>query len=268
MAEPEKWRESDANVAGAGRTAASESGERGKTCGARCGAALLCAGLVAGAIAWGLVELGHDTFKRETLPPAEGASVMNPLLDPATVEIARQTDLKNGLLSMALLGSSAGACLALAAALASGRFTAGKGIVAVGIGAVAGAAFGALGAYAAFTVRDVLPKQVDVSPTTLTYVAQGVAWGILGLGIGLAVSVSSPRAKVFAANAGVGALAGVLAALVYQAASALLLPAENTARIIPESMPARALWAVLSCAIIGLVLGALSTGKDRMRAAA
>ena len=216
---------------------------------------LLFAGLAAGMTGWGLVEVAHDTFEPEPLPAAPGASVMNPVFDPAIADAVHKARFQNALLSITLLGSSLGGWLALAVNVLGPRPSVPRALLSIVSGALAGAIFGALGTYAAFAVGDSLVN-TGLSPMVRAYLAHGITWAILGVGVGLGISLSNPRWSELAANLGLGALAGLLSVLVYQVLASLLLPAENTTPVIPGSTAARVTWAVLSCGVMAVALAA------------
>ena len=259
MAEPEKQpAESGADVSGGGETHRQESQalRSGRATGtARRSFVLLFAGLAAGMTGWGLVEVAHETFKPEPLPGAGASSAMNPVFDPAIADAVHKARFQNALLSMTLLGSSLGGWLALAVSVLGPRPTVPRALLAIVCGALAGAIFGALGTYAAFAAGDSLVN-TDLSPMVRAYLAHGITWAILGMGVGLGISLSNPRSRELAANLGLGALAGLLSVLVYQVVASLLLPAENTTFIIPGSTTARVTWAVLSCGVMAVALAA------------
>lgn len=229
---------------------------------------ILCASLVAGVAGWGLVEMAWGTFEPEKFAPPPGASAMNPSIDPRSVAADRKAEIQNTVLCLALMGGALGGCLGLAAGLIGPGSRSRSAIVGLLAGSVLGAVCGGLGSYAGSAVHDTMARSVDYSPMFRAYVAQGLAWTILGLGVGAGSGIASLNPKTTAVRAGAGAFAGLLGVLVYQTVASLLLPAEDTAPIIPRETIVRATWAVLSCVVIGLIVAATSTTGTRERSRA
>jgi hypothetical protein len=192
------------------------------------------------------------------LRPAEELMIPTP---PPEIALAREAALSrcrllNSLMVMSLFAVTAGGGLAAAAAA---RRQVGATVVMSGLkGAVLAAVFAAVGVLCAHVLLD----YIKVDPTVFMYRtmgAQAVLMSLVGAGLGMAMGVGVGRPSAVAAFTGRGAMAGILAALLYLLATGIFLTSSQSDYLIPggvleggKDLPLLLSW--LGALIIGLVI--------------
>ena len=166
------------------------------------------------------------------LRPAEELMVPTP---PPEIALAREAALSrcrllNSLMIISLFTATAGGGLAFIAARARSGQTgiAGRGVA----GAAAAVGLAALGVIAGHAIMDYL----KVDPTVTMYRtmgAQGVLMALLGTGLGLAMGLGVRVKGSVAAFAGKGAIAGLLATILYLLLTGIVLADSQSDYLIP-----------------------------------
>ncbi|MCA9132705.1 MAG: hypothetical protein KDA45_06110 [Planctomycetales bacterium] len=123
-------------------------------------------------------------------------------------------------------------------------------LVALPWGAVWGAATGVVGVMAFATL---MPTESLPSPAHIG-LAQGVAFAMLGGGLGLLYGGFSRNLKTTATAAGIGAVAGALGAIAFPILAGLVMPSQSTVELVPAAALLRPLWLGLPFAAIAVAL--------------
>ena len=246
---------------------------------------LICGGLVGGLLSWGLVESFHDHFQipvelRERVGvPADlqrryesgeidGGQVMGETLsrmNPTTLQTdmaaaTKRVRLQNVVLSLGLVGLACGSLLGLFAGLA-GRSARGAAAGLV-LGAILGGAFGVVGGWLAVALDNALKHSPYLNPSKRTILTQALAFGSIGMAVGLAAGILRGRAAQLWRPVGAAVVGGVAAAFVYVLLADLAFSVQQTDLAVPDERSGRLCWTLSAGVLMGVMLGiALSPRK-------
>ena len=211
--------------------------------------------LVAGAIAWLLVQRYHPVFRVAKEYENFGVGAPQEKLDALRVA-QDKVDLHNALLEFGVLGVLVGAVFALGEAVArrSVRAAIVALVAAVLLGGLGGLAAGAVGntAHRPFGKRGVPAELSD------TVKVQVFTLATLGMGVGLAIGVSTLSLRTAVVSALAGLLVGVLAGFLYPVVLFSFWPTTPSDSLIPAGRADRLLWIGLFVALLGLLVPAVA----------
>jgi hypothetical protein len=210
---------------------------------------VFCA-LVGGAIAWGALERAYPFYA--TYEPAVN-SAPKPR-QPGELDKLDAFFWNMGL-THALVGLALGSCLGMAQGIQRGSVA--WMMAGMILGATSGSAAGMAGGIAAHEIFERMGRTETTNPVLQAMLAHGVAWSIIGFGIGLAAGVVSGNKSVFFHAMAGGVLGGVAAGLVHPPLHTLLFDENDIALRIPAAAASRLLWVCLPAILIGLVMGGL-----------
>lgn len=214
--------------------------------------------VVGGAIAWGIIESTSPVFmvpeKYHIVslgPPPEKVAALK--------AVQAKVDRLNTMLEVTWLGALVAGMIALGESIARRSLT--PVLIAVPVSAVAGLVAGFVGnlAWAALTMGPL---------TTLreTAVVQALMLGVLGIGVGLALSLSSKSLKRVAASGIAGMAVGVLAGILYPIGISLLAALATTDSVVPKGAVNRLFWIGICAALWGVtVVATVRRPEHRLR---
>ncbi len=218
------------------------------------------AALLGSVAAWGVWQALDPVFTMPEelvdlptpVPPDKAAEQ-----DLATATINRH----HATLAMAILGALVGGFLATAEAYSRRALQAAcwKGPATAALAALLGAGAGLAGSMV-LESPDLLGGW---SPLAKTIVVQAVTLGTLGLGIGIATAIPQRTLRLILNSALGGILGGMLAALIYPACVAYLLPVAQTERVMPKETTSRLIWMTMAAGLIGMTLTGVGKRKKK-----
>jgi hypothetical protein len=215
-------------------------------------------GLVASLAAWGLIEQfdGYIKLPEGTVPTGAAAMSMmgNAEKTREVANLISQIEYRNILLAIGLTGAAFAGLFGLGEGLA--RRSAGRAIIGLIAGAVLGGALGTLGGGVLQWVNGrMVMMEVAIMYRTLTMHA--IAWGLIGLAVGLATSLPGRQLRTIALTSLLALMGGVLAAVLFIPVSTLLvfMTSANQDLAIPDGTWGRLCWTALAGIAIGLLLG-------------
>ncbi|HEV3003709.1 MAG TPA: hypothetical protein VGX78_04580 [Pirellulales bacterium] len=211
---------------------------------------MLAAALAAGTCIGAILHFGHPFFRGPTVPPpinhdpvAGGHTPMHATL--------RRVEYQNAAAVYGLFGAAVSAALALA------EGTARKSAVYAGAGMASGIVFGGgLG-----IVGGLVAQCIAFQPTpgldemAKTILMRGPSWAVAGMGIGLGFTLPSRCWRTIAMGTGNLVLGGLLSALVFGPAVAVVLPRVQTELVVPPASADRVAWLVATAGLMGLLAG-------------
>lgn len=212
---------------------------------------LLIAGLVGAGIAWPLV-MHFDQF---FLISEELRALNPPYSDEAAARIdeeERSVGYLNAMLTFGLFGLATAGTFGLT----EGLMRRSAKITVVGI--LGGGIVGALAGVAAGVAAQFVRLQLAMRPLDDGYKAlaiHAIAWIVVGAGLGIAVGMLAGRRAVLFRTGAAGAVAGLVAAVLYSPLAAVLFPLQNSELLLPAGSLNRLLWVSLAGALIGLAVG-------------
>ncbi len=167
--------------------------------------------------------------------------------------------MMNAIFALGLFGALVGGLLATGESIAQGlrarRIL--NILLAIIAGAALGVASGALGHYLSGQLK--LIK--TISPMGSTVIVQMVTLAVLGIGIGIGSGLAAGGRRAIVSQAILGAVAGLLAGLLFLPACALAAPLVKTGAVVPggvvdgrEEWIGLVIWAGLMALSIGLLL--------------
>jgi len=220
--------------------------------------------LLAGLVVWAILESILPVFELSE----ELAALQGPAMAPRLAEIQQEREIantRNTMLSLVVLAFTLALLLTAAEALLRrdlpravwGGLLA--GIVAGAIALGAGAAGAALAKSLKLQANP--QEQTTLSPLAKSVLVQGGMLGVLGLGVGLALSLPLFRPDLCATCVLGCLLGGLVAALVFPLTASTLLPNVGTEKLMPDAGVARLLWIGLATTLIGATVAGL--GKER-----
>jgi hypothetical protein len=229
----------------------------------KAGLIAVAGGVVAGLVAWMAGEQAANVFH----PRLYKTEVMGLVYDLPTQQSQRVADIKNALLTVAILGGATGMAMGLAGGLAGGSPRRG---VMVGLAAlVAGTLAGVLSGFFVFRhfFRDVVP---DVNDLLTPILLHGAIWMVIGAVGGLAFALGiggRPQRLHAAVAAGIGAF---LASVLYHVLGAILSPGSNASDPVAKSADLRFLAMTLFTVLVaaGAAIGALGQVREAPRTSA
>jgi hypothetical protein len=208
----------------------------------------LALALFGGAIAWAVIEGTSPVFRvpreyhiRNLGAPTEKFDALR------AVEV--NVNRHNAMLELTWLGALVAGTLALREAI--GRRALWPVLLAVPVAAAVGCAAGFAGSltYEALGVG-------PLAELTATLKVQAVVLGLLGLGIGLALGLSSGSLGGFVVAGIAGMAGGILASVLYPVAVSFLLPGASTDSLVPAGAANRLLWIAIAAGLAGLTVTA------------
>jgi hypothetical protein len=218
--------------------------------------AMTVAGLVGGVLAWLLILQFYGIVQRGAVAGLE-AGPPGGEVGARVIAATRVAEIRNLALAIGLFGMAVGGTLGIVEGFAQ-RWAHDGAKLGVEFGSVAGillgAALGALGGYSSAGVGEWL-DQTSVSLTYNTILVHGTAWGIAGIGIGLATGIACKNVKAALLGALLCAVAGILGAVIYSPVAALVFPAFDSDLSVPDGSLNRLAWVLLPAALMGLLSG-------------
>jgi len=245
----------------------SVAGEAAAECGACSPAHLQCgpklgvfAALLAALLGWGIWQAIGPVFvmpERLTDLPTPVPADLAAEQDQATAMVNRC----NATLAITILAAIVGLFVTTAEAYSRRvlRSSCWKAPIAAVLAASLGAGAGLAGSF----VLESPQLLGGWSPLAKTIMVQATTLGVLGLGVGIGVAVSTGKLRAIMHSATSGMLGGLLAALIYPACVAYLLPVVQTERVMPKDTLSRLIWMTMAGVLIGLVLTGM--GKRAVR---
>ena len=215
----------------------------------------LAAGIMAGLISWIAGEAVVEHFKPET--HREERYGVERTLPTAKSLVA--TEIKNAALAFAILGGALGLALGLAGGLARGslRFALSAATVGMVLAAMAGVIL-------SFVLVPVFQTRFDMVDQGLTVplLTHGGIWGAIGAMAGLAMGIGLGGWRSITCCLVGGLAGGILGALAYELAGAVVFPLDKTYQPLSETASSRLLGrlTVAVCVATGAVLATQFTG--------
>lgn len=208
---------------------------------------LAVAGVLGALVAWVVLAEFRPYFQhaqRGQAPPNE-----------ETQALARRDALLNTVSAFAIVGAAMVVCVVAGESLSrrSWRMLA----IAAPVGLVLGAGAGALGGWAGYCVQT--GSSLGLIDLAKSAVQQVTVWGIIGIGMGIAMP---PRRLTAWVNAVVAAaLGGGFAALIYVATVAFFFPDVSAEALLPDSHAQRLAIFCLNGLLMGGFVGLVTTEK-------
>lgn len=220
----------------------------------------LVATVLGGAVAWLVLQWIHPVFT----PPEKYAILPAPVppeLSQELEELMWRLHLGNAAVVLAIVGAFLGGFLGLGEGVA--QRSARAAVLGLGgcaaIGAVFGASAGVLGHF--FFQWQYYAGKDSLLAWTIAMQASMLA--TLGLGAGLAVGLLLGRQRLLVASCSIaGALAGVLAGLLFPYLASRYLPVAASEIVVPQGGPARLLWIGLTAGLLGLIVPGMTFSRS------
>ena len=214
---------------------------------------LLGVGLAAGLVSGLLMHVVGEPFG----VPAElsagiGAGGPSPDRLPALNAAQAAAEQRNAALALATAGKILG--LSLAVAVAVLRKSLRGAVLGALAGVVFGGLFGAAAGYVGLVTNSRLLEAGSLDRSHVSIAVHAVAWSIVALGVGAACTVAAGSARSALRYLPATFAAGLLAGLLYFPLVAVLIPAEDTNIVIPESLVAQMLWTTVPGVLMGLTV--------------
>jgi hypothetical protein len=207
------------------------------------------------------VGVPADLQRRYESGEIDGGQVMGETLsrmDPTRLQAdmvagTKRVRLQNIVLSLGLVGLACGSLLGLFAGLA-GRSARGAAAGLV-MGAVLGGAFGVAGGWLAVALDNALKHSPYLNPSTRMILTQALAFGSIGMAVGLAAGILRGRAAELWRPAGAAVVGGVAAAFVYVLLADLAYSVQQTNLAVPDERWSRLFWTLPAGVLMGVMLG-------------
>ena len=220
---------------------------------------------LAAVVEWWIVQPRYPFFVAPASPVAPSAPSGPGAHPPNDVEIAAAARLASMNIAalVGLAGATIGAALSLANALPGASVKRASGTILAG--GILGGASGFVGGWCSQWLSNLVPV-LELDETQRTFLLQTVCWGTTGLGVGLALAMPFVRPRRRVAHALMrGALGGILGALVYPIASAvvgIVLPVGDTPGVVPEMSANRFIWLEATAVAMAVSLAGGSSRKS------
>lgn len=216
----------------------------------------LVVALVVGFVVWMVLEAALPVFHMPDELKDLSGNLSQAQIDRFSSS-SREVKNKNAALAAAVLAA------ALAMSLTVAELLARRQISRAAWGAPLAAIVAAGGAIGAVMAGAVLIDALRLDNLlTKTLLVQGALLGIMGLGVGIAVSLPIVRPRLLANCSIGGLLGGILAALSFPMLVSLL-PRVRTEGFVPDESSGRLLWILLASGLIGAAVAGLSKEQPK-----
>ena len=203
------------------------------------------AGLAAAVALWLVIDKAYPFWSDHT------GEVTGRPPDVALMSLVPIVHYQNVVALSALIGAGLGLVMALVEGVSR------RSISFVISGSLSGAVLGgAIGAAAGCAAQRVESFRFDVLiDLARAMTVQASFLGIVGLGVGLGVTLPARKLRLLFVGATGGAVGGVLASLLYTPLAAIVFAMADTDGLVPSGILSRLVWLSMPALAIGLVLG-------------
>lgn len=228
-------------------------------------ALLTAAGLTAGYVAAVAIERVHGPDGYFQFP-ANVSAMFPPMGQPIPAEVLaakdhanRMLDYKNTMVSLALFGTALTGLFGLAIGIARRRISAAMlGLLSgAALGAMFGLAAGAAEVFAGHQLKTVF-EEGDMVGAILKYAA---GWIMIAVGTGLTIGIAGGNPRSCGRLIGAAILGGVIAALLYTPAAAILFANEKSDQFVPTETWSRTAWMSSAGILMAVLLAWTLTDK-------